>query len=108
MFDAHEVAKGIVRVIGQLLARVQEQDADLARQLKRATQSVLLNVGEANQRLGKDRVHLFSVASGSARETLDAIEIAEAWGYVRSEETREARALLDRELAMLWRLTHRK
>jgi four helix bundle protein len=105
-FDAHTVAGEIVRAVGPMLERVRAADTDLAKQLKRAAQSVLLNVGEGSRRLGRDRVHCFAVASGSARETRDAIEIAEAWGYVRAEETRVALELLDRELAMLWRLTH--
>jgi hypothetical protein len=63
-----------------------------------------LNVGEGSRRLGRDRVHHYAVAAGSAR--VDGIDTAEAWGYVDPEVTVGARRLLDRELALLWKWTH--
>ncbi|MEJ7604187.1 MAG: hypothetical protein WKG01_40355, partial [Kofleriaceae bacterium] len=40
---------------------------------------------------------------GSAHEVKAALDVAEAWGYV--EHATEERALVDRLLALLWRLT---
>ena len=105
-FDAHDVAREIVIEVRAILGRVRVHDADLAKQLKRAAQSTFLNIGEGNRRVGGDKLHHFTVAAGSAGEVLDAVENAELWGYVDRASTADVRALLDRELAMLWRLTH--
>lgn len=43
---------------------------------------------------------------GGASEVRDALRVAEAWGYVDAQALEPARELLDRERAMLWRLTH--
>jgi len=45
------------------------------------------------------------MAHGSAGEILGALDLADAWGW--PVESAQARALLDRELALLWGLTRR-
>ena len=45
------------------------------------------------------------MAHGSAAEIRGALDLAEAWGW--QVECMPARALLDRELGLLWGLTHR-
>jgi hypothetical protein len=45
------------------------------------------------------------MAHGSAGEIPAALDVAEAWGW--QIESTQARALLDRELALLWGLTRR-
>ena len=105
-FDALEVALQIAVELRAPLERVQRRDRDLAGQLRRATSSVALNIGEARRREGKDRAHLFRVAAGSAAEVCTGLALAEAWGYLGATELEIARSLLDRQLAMLWRLTH--
>lgn len=47
-----------------------------------------------------------AIAAGSAAETRTAIRIAVAWRYVEIARAIRVDELLDRELAMLWRLTH--
>ena len=44
------------------------------------------------------------MAHGSAGELLAALDVADAWGW--EVECTHARAVLDRELALLWGLTH--
>ena len=107
-FDAHDVAKEVIREVGPVVEAVRRRDLDLARQLRRAAQSILLDIGEGSRRLGRDRENHSTIAGGSAKETLDAVDVAEAWGYVRAAATADVRALLDRQLALLWRLTHAK
>ena len=41
-----------------------------------------------------------------ADETVTALRVAEAWGYVNPQQTNEVLQLSDRLLAMIWRLTH--
>lgn len=83
-FQAFEVALEIVRSLEELLASLDRRDPDLARQLRRAAASVPLNVSEGNRRKGKDRIHLFRVAAGSADEVAASLRVAEAFGYVQA------------------------
>jgi hypothetical protein len=48
---------------------------------------------------------VFRIAAGSADEARTALEVAVAWGDLGSERVAPALALLDRVLAMLWKLT---
>ena len=75
-------------------------------QVRRAAASVSLNVSEGSRRTGKDRIHLWRVAAGSADEVAASLRVAEAFGYVQAAGTARSLALCDRVLAMLWRLTH--
>jgi len=105
-FQAFEVALEIVRSLEEPLANLNRRDPDLARQLRRAAASVPLNVNEGGRRTGKDRLHLFRVAAGSADEVVACLRVAEAFGYVQAAGTARSLELCDRVLAMLWRLTH--
>jgi four helix bundle protein len=105
-FDAYDVALEIVRAVSALLPRIRAKDAGLAKQIREATTSIPLNVKEGWRRLGKDRTYHYSVAAGSADEVSAALDTAVAWGYVTEAATRETQVLLDRDLAMLYRLTH--
>ena len=103
-FEALEVALELVASLRGPLRRIAEQDKALAEQLRRAAMSVALNLGEGRRRAGKDRVHHWRVAAGSADEVRQCLRVAQAWGYV--EPAAESLGLLDRVLAMAWRLTH--
>ena len=105
MFEAEAVADEIVIEVARVVRRI-KGDAELARQMRNATQSLSNNVGEGAGRFGKDRKLIWSYAYGSARELRQQIKFAIAFGHVRAEEVARVRELLDRELAMLWRLTH--
>jgi four helix bundle protein len=105
-FQAFEVALEIVRSLEEPLVKLGRCDPDLARQLRRSAASVPLNVSEGNRRNGKDRLHLFRVAAGSADEVVASLRVAEAFGYVQAAGTARSLELCDRVLAMLWRLTH--
>jgi four helix bundle protein len=97
----------MVAALRPLVGRVKKQDRSLADQLVRAASSVALNVAEADYSdPGNKRARLFT-AAGSANETRAALRVALAWGYLRREDAEVALALLDRIIAMLWRLTRR-
>ena len=98
-----ELCVSLIRLLKELIAKIAERDRDLANQLRRAAGSVPLNVSEARRRNGRDRLHLFRVALGSAAETATALEVAVGWGYLEADEVAEALALLDRIRAMTWR-----
>jgi len=105
-FEAYEVALEIIRGLRPVLEALKKQDRELEKQGRRAAASIALNLSEGNRRLGRDKTHHFSIAAGSANELLAVLEVSEAFGYVHPEALAPLRDLLDRELAMTWRLTH--
>ena len=104
MFEAKEMAKAILVEIVPVLGAIRERDAELWDQAYRAAKSMALNTAEGGKRTGKDRSYHFSIAAGSADELKTALEIAEIFGHVTDGQIAAALALIDRELAMLWRL----
>ena len=102
----HYVALEAVAALRPLIPRIQRRDRSLASQLTRAASSVVLNIAEAEYSdPGNRRARLHS-AAGSANESRSALLVALAWGYVSEEQSRPSAELLDRVVAMLWRLTH--
>jgi four helix bundle protein len=78
----------------------------LAWLIRRATNSVALNVAEGRRRVGGDRLHLWRIAAGSADEVVAALKAAIGWGHIDETDVTEALGLLDRVLAMLHKLTN--
>ena len=105
-FDALEIACELATALRTPLETLRKYDKSLEDQIRRAATSVALNVGEGRRRAGRDQGHLFRIAAGSAAEVATALRIALAWGYLAEADLGPARALLAREEAMLWRLTH--
>lgn len=101
-----DVSLDLIRAIKPIVKKLQTQDAEEARQMKNAANSVARNVSEGWERVGKDKPHLYRIAAGSAREVRAGLLIADAWGWIDPAELEVAMALCDRLGAMLWRLTH--
>ena len=106
MFEVYEVAKTAVRGLRPVVETVQQSDRDLARQMRRAGASVMLNIAEGWRRLGRDRRQHYVIAAGSNAELRAALDVGEALGYLDGAAYAELDALLDRVSAMLYRLTH--
>ena len=106
MFDALEVSLQMVASLRSPLATLKFRDQDLHRQVRRAATSVTLNLAEGRKRVGGDRRHHFRVAAGSADEVCSALRTAVALGDLREAELEQSFELLDRVLAMTWKLTH--
>jgi four helix bundle protein len=104
-FDALEVSLELIRSLPRAITLLRERDPQLHRQIRAAASSVPLNLAEGRRRVGKDRLHHFRIAAGSADELRVALLIARAWGDLEARDVGEALLLLDRLLAMLWRLT---
>jgi len=105
-FEAHQLALHAVAALRPLVSAVAQHDRDLANQLRRAGSSLPLNVAEGARRECRDRIQHYRIAAGSAAEARSALQVAQAWGYVGGEQVEQADALLDRCLAVLWRLSH--
>jgi four helix bundle protein len=75
----------VIEVIGMLrpvVVAIEARDRDLARQLRRASASVALNVCEGSGSRGGTRRERYHNALGSARETGACLDVAEAFGYI--------------------------
>ncbi|MGA8890623.1 MAG: four helix bundle protein [Anaeromyxobacteraceae bacterium] len=103
--QAFEVSLQMIRALGAPLTAVERRDPSLATQIRRAAASVSLNLAEGGRRRGKDRIHLWRVASGSAAEVEASLRVAEAFGYLDAAGAAQALGLCDRVLRMLWGLT---
>jgi len=86
-----------------LAVQIARRDTDLARQLRRASSSIALNVAEGQYSRGKTRSCRYHNALGSARETLACVEVAQAMGYIR-EVPSELGPRFDRIIGTLMRL----
>jgi four helix bundle protein len=106
-FVALEIALQIVVALRDAIGLVRQHDVELAKQIVRSASSIAANVGEGRRRVGRDRLHFFRIAAGSAEETSVHLRVALAWGWLRGGQVDNAFALIDRELALLWGLTHR-
>jgi len=95
----------LIEAIQPLVARIKRQDRSLADQLVRAASSVSLNIAESSYSdPGNKRARLFT-AAGSANEVRAALRVAVAWRYCAAAQVQPALGLVDRVLAILWRLS---
>ena len=101
-FHAGEVALDIGARLRPVVQAIRRHDGELADQIYRAAKSVVLNAPEGGRRGGKDRAYHFRIAAGSAAELAAGIRFAVAWEFCSPQP--ELFALIDRELAMLWKL----
>jgi four helix bundle protein len=107
-FVALEVSLEMLASLRDVITVIRRQEVELGKQITRSSLSVVANLGEGKRREGKDRLHHFRVAAGSAEETRVHLRAALAMGWVTSPQIAEPMGLLDRVLAMAWRLTHRR
>ena len=104
MLVAYTNAIELIRALRSVVEQLKHHSSNLADQVERAATSVAHNVAEGSRRSGKDCRRFFAMANGSAAEVRAALDVADAWGWPLA--CGPARALLDRELALLWGLTH--
>ena len=104
MFIAYDVSLELIRELRTLMPAIQRFDRELATQIRNAAGSITLNLSEGQRSGGGNQRRHYELAHGSANEVKGALAVAEAWGWIESAE--RALAILDRLLALLWRLTH--
>jgi four helix bundle protein len=104
-FEALELSFSAIRELRDVLAPIRLRSASLARQIENAAASIALNLGEGSRRSGRDRLHHYRIAAGSADEVCCALKVAEALGYLSAGRIARCLKLLDRVLAILWTIT---
>jgi four helix bundle protein len=104
MLRIYPVSLDMVRRVRPYADQIARHDKDHARQLRRSSSSIVLNLAEgAGTRDGRRRTR-YGDALGSAFETLANLEAAEAIGYV-GELDAELRDRLGHVIATLVKLT---
>jgi len=104
MFVAYEVSVQLATSLREIIPLVERSDRDLADQMRRAASSVVLNLAEGQRSAKGNKQKHYSIAHGSANEVKAALAVARAWGWI--EDAHAPLQILDRLLALLWRLTH--
>jgi four helix bundle protein len=103
MLIIYVVCIEIVREVRPVADRIARFDRGLARQLKKSSSSVALNVAEASGTRAGRRRNTHEIALGEAREARACLQLAEAAGYVPSIAS-ELLDKLDRVIATLVKL----
>ena len=103
MLRVFDVCVAMVAAVRGQAEAVGKFDRDLARQIRRASCSVPLNVAEGSGVRGGNRRLRYETALGSARETRAGLQVAVAAGYLPSLDT-ELDDQLDRIIATLFKL----
>jgi len=104
MLRIYEDAIAMLEMLRIFIATIERHDSDLARQLRRASSSVVLNIAKENYARGRNRQALYNVALGSAKETRACLDVARALGYIAAIDEAIA-AKLNVICAVLFRLT---
>ena len=100
MLVAYDIALDLIRALRPVIAQLRGYSPEAADQIERAASGIVLNLAEGGRRHGRDPRRFFDMAHGSAGEIRGALDLADAWGW--QIESKQARALLDRELGLLW------
>jgi len=102
-FIAYDVTKELVVALRPVVPTIAKHNKDLGDQLYRAASSILLNLAEGQKFTNGNRRKHYEIAHGSANEVRAALDTAEAWGWLAARGPEHE--LLDRVLALLWKLT---
>jgi four helix bundle protein len=83
MLHIYSTVLEIISILRTPITVIERKDRDLARQLRRASSSIALNLAEGTYSRGKNRAARYHTALGSARETWACLEVAHAAGYIK-------------------------
>ena len=103
MLRIYQVLLQAIRDLRPFIRQLEERDADLARQCKRALASGALNLAEGSYSRGKNRAARYHTALGSVREAQACFEVGAALGYL-GDLDRDLSEKVDQILGTLVRL----
>ncbi len=82
MLDIYAVILSFVADVALLTPRIAHHDPDLARQLRRASSAVALNVAEGQYARGRSRAACYNIALREMRESFAALEVSVRLRYL--------------------------
>ena len=85
MLRIYPVVLEVLKQLQPALKRIEVKDRDLARQLRRSSSSIALNLAEGMYSRGRNRHARYHSALGSARETLACLEVAVVSSHVHQD-----------------------
>ncbi len=103
---AHAKALEAAGTAISLVLRVPAPLKSLADQVIRSASSVPANLSEGHGRSGRDRMHHWRIAYGSAKEVDTHLRLLVGAGAINSSQADSAIRLFDDVRAMTWRLLH--
>jgi four helix bundle protein len=92
MLKIYDVALDMVDGAASVAETIEKRDRDLARQMRRALTSVVLNIAEGSGNTGGHKRERYQTGLGSAREVKACIDVARRMRYVREVDA----VMLDR------------
>ena len=107
-FDALEKATTAAGIAISLVIRVPAPLKPIADQIIRSASSVPANLAEGAGRTGRDRLHHYSIAYGSAKEVDTHLRLLIGAGAIDSTRAESSLDIFDDVRAMTWRLLHPK
>jgi four helix bundle protein len=105
---AHTKALEAAGIAIALVIRVPAPLKSIADQLIRSASSVPANLSEGHGRTGRDRMHHWRIAYGSAKEVDTHLRLLAQAGAIDTNQANIALELFDRVRAMTWRLLNPK
>ena len=105
---AHRKALEAAGIAIGLAMKVPAPLKSLADQVIRSASSVPANLSEGHGRSGRDRLHHWRIAYGSAKEVDTHLTLLVGAGAVNASRADAAIRLFDEVRAMTWRLLHPK
>jgi len=100
-----ELSLQLIEALRPIMPKIKRCDRGLADQLQRAASSCALNLAEGELSDPGNRRARFFTAAGSANESLAALRVGMAWGYIGPADAAAAVSLCRRIVAGLWKLT---
>jgi four helix bundle protein len=105
---AHSKALEAAGIAISLVLRVPAPLKSLADQVIRSASSVPANLSEGHGRSGRDRMHHWRIAYGSAKEVDTHLRLLTEAGAIDKARVSTALQLFDQVRALTWRLLHPK
>ncbi len=105
-FDALDKAISAAGISIELVMRVPTALRPLADQVIRSASSVPANLAEGSGRAGRDQLHYWRIAYGSAKEVDTHLRLLAGAGAVDRSTAASVLQLFDDVRAMTWRLLH--
>ena len=105
---AHSKALEAAGIAIALVTRVPAPLKSIADQVIRSASSVPANLTEGHGRFGRDRIHHWRIAYGSAKEVDTHLRLLAQAGAIDKIRTNTALDLFDQVRAMTWRLLNPK